>query len=75
MNFSFRKAYKRHQTLLLAAITFVLFIWAAIDVFDVSPAVIKQLLLFTIMLLGGVIVVAGGTFMLVLLIKHWLRRK
>lgn len=64
------KRYRKWQTLILALLTFVLFVWAAIDVFDVAPAAMWQFFVSASLLVGALVLAAACCVGLMVLIKR-----
>ena len=69
-----RKAYQKWRTPILALLTFVVFVWAAIGIFDVKAAVMWVFFLDAISLIGLTVVSAGVFVGVIVLIKKLINR-
>ncbi|CAA0117500.1 Uncharacterised protein [BD1-7 clade bacterium] len=64
------KLFRKWQTMILAILTFVVFVWAAIDVFDVEPSVIWAFFMSAVTGLFAIIVFAALTIACLNLLKR-----
>ena len=67
----FKKAYRKHQTLFLSLLTFVVFVGAAVYVFDVP---FSQLVDYFLVAIVGLFFLIGAACVSILLIK-WIRQR
>ncbi len=61
MSKALKKAYRRHQTLILALLTFAMMLYSAVFVFDVNPVSLGQMLLIALGFLLGLMSLAALT--------------
>ncbi|CAA0125242.1 Uncharacterised protein [BD1-7 clade bacterium] len=64
------KLFRKWQTMILAILTFAVFVWAAIDVFDVEPSVIWTFFMSAVAGLFAIIVFAALTITCLNLLKR-----
>lgn len=68
---SWRRRLQRWRTPFIGALALAMLLWSAVDIWDVEPAALLEVLLICVI---GVLIIVGAAFLFSLLLR-WLRRR